>query len=176
VYIFSELNEKSLTLARDLYENEPQKRFFVFTDVFDNGEEQSFELIEGAKEIGAICFKRDIVVVDFSFHSKKRSMNFFLIGEDQSENIEQGLKRGLYFGVNGIATFAKISHPPVERILLETDAPYLTPEPHRGKRNKSPFVEHTARRVALIKGMEYEEVAAATMANAKRFFGLEEII
>jgi hypothetical protein len=64
----------------------------VFTDVFDNGEEQSFELIEGAKEIGAICFKRDIVVVDFSFHSKKRSMNFFLIGEDQSENIEQGLK------------------------------------------------------------------------------------
>jgi hypothetical protein len=92
VYIFSELNEKSLTLARDLYENEPKKRFFVFTDVFDNGEEQSFELIEGAKEIGAICFKRDIVVVDFSFHSKKRSMNFFLIGEDQSENIEQGLK------------------------------------------------------------------------------------
>lgn len=62
---------------------------------------------------------------------------------------------------------------PLEHLLVETDAPYLTPEPHRGKRNKSPYVEHTARRIALIKGISYEEVVKATNENAKRFFNIK---
>ena len=92
VFIFSELNEKSLALAKSLYKNDSKSRFFVFTDVFEKEEEQSYELVEKAKELGAVCFKKDIVTIDFSFHSKKSDLSFFAIGEDQSENISQALK------------------------------------------------------------------------------------
>ena len=57
--------------------------------------------------------------------------------------------------------------------MIETDAPYLTPVPFRGKPNKSPYVEYVARKVAEIKGLSYEEVAEATMKNAKKFFGID---
>lgn len=92
VYIFSELNEKSLTLAKSLRNNASKKRLVVFTDVFEKEEEQSYELIEKAKELGAICFKKDIITIDFSFHSPKSALSFFAIGENQSENISQALK------------------------------------------------------------------------------------
>jgi len=92
VYIFSELNEKSLALAKSLHNNNSQKRLFVFTDVFEKEEEQSYELVEEAKELGAICFKKDIITIDFSFHSSKSALSFFAIGENQSENISQALK------------------------------------------------------------------------------------
>lgn len=92
VFIFSELNEKSLALANSLYENDSNKRFFVFTDVFENENEQSYELVEKAREIGAICFKKDILAINFAFHSARSEINFFAIGNDQSENINQALK------------------------------------------------------------------------------------
>jgi len=63
---------------------------------------------------------------------------------------------------------------PLEHMLIETDAPYLTPEPFRGKRNEAVNVEYIARKVAEIKEISYEEVAAATLVNAKRFFGIEQ--
>ena len=56
---------------------------------------------------------------------------------------------------------------------IETDAPYLTPEPHRGKRNEPMFVTHTCQRMATIKGITYEEMAKATLENAKRFFKID---
>ncbi|WP_312352808.1 TatD family hydrolase [Aminipila sp.] len=62
---------------------------------------------------------------------------------------------------------------PVEFLLVETDAPYLTPEPFRGKKNMSPYVEYTAKKVAEIKGMEYERIAQITCENAKRFFDIK---
>ncbi len=100
VYIFSELNERSLSLAESLYQNrkknkdekKKKNRLFVFTDVFEKDEEQSYEFLEKAKELGAICFKKDIVTVNFAIHSKKSELNFFVIGNDQSENINQALK------------------------------------------------------------------------------------
>ena len=61
---------------------------------------------------------------------------------------------------------------PIEYLLVETDSPYLTPVPFRGKKNKPPYVEHTARRIAVIKGMEYEEVCKKTLENAKVFFDI----
>ncbi len=61
---------------------------------------------------------------------------------------------------------------PIEFLLVETDAPFLTPEPFRGRPNKSSYVVHTARRVANIKKMEVEETARITCENAKRFFGI----
>lgn len=89
-YIFSELNEQSLALAKSLHENN-RSRFLVFTDVFDD-EEARNELVESARAIGAVCFKKDIVNIDFSSHSKKSSLSFFAIGKDQPKNIDHALK------------------------------------------------------------------------------------
>jgi TatD DNase family protein len=61
----------------------------------------------------------------------------------------------------------------LSRLLIETDSPYLTPVPHRGKPNMPPYVEFTARKIAELRGISYEEVAAATTENAKRFYGIE---
>jgi TatD DNase family protein len=60
---------------------------------------------------------------------------------------------------------------PLDRLLVETDAPYLAPVPHRGKRNEPAFVVDVARRVAEVRGMPFEELAALTTANAVRVFG-----
>ncbi len=91
-YIFSELNERSIALASSLYDDGAKGKVFVFTDVFESDEESTFELIEKAKELGAILFKKDMLAVDFSVHSKGSELNFFAIGKDQSENISHALK------------------------------------------------------------------------------------
>lgn len=91
VYIFSELNDKSLALASDILENN-KKAGIVFTDVFEDGEEKSYELIENAKKLGAICFKKDILVIDFKKHSSQKAISFFAIGSNETENLNHSLK------------------------------------------------------------------------------------
>lgn len=76
---------------------------------------------------------------------------------------------------NNRKTVAVVDEIPLDFLLVETDSPYLTPEPFRGKRNTPPMVEYTARKVAEIKGLSFEEVAARTAENAMRFFGIEKI-
>jgi TatD DNase family protein len=61
---------------------------------------------------------------------------------------------------------------PLSSMLIETDAPFLSPVPNRGKRNKSPYIEYTADAIAQLRGISYEEVAAATYENGCRFFGI----
>lgn len=83
-----------------------------------------------------------------------------------------------YVGIGGVVTFKRASvaetvkHIPLERILLETDAPYLTPVPHRGERNESAYIPFIADFIARQKGVSPEEVAAVTTANAKTLFAL----
>ena len=91
IYVFSELNEKSLVLANDI-KAKNKNVSIVFTDVFEDNEENTYELIENAKRIGAICFKKDILVVDLKKHSRKRSVSFFAIGFNETENLNQSLK------------------------------------------------------------------------------------
>jgi TatD DNase family protein len=66
-----------------------------------------------------------------------------------------------------------VRHVPVTHLLLETDAPYLTPHPHRGKRNEPAYVVHTARKVAEIKGISLEELTSMTYQNTKSLFGIK---
>ena len=99
-----------------------------------------------------------------------------------SGGVEQGMeyvKLGGTISMAGPLTYKNnkksvevVKQIPIEYLLVETDSPYLTPEPFRGKPNKSPYVEHTARRMAVIKGMDYEEVARITCENAKNFFNI----
>ena len=90
---------------------------------------------------------------------------------------ETGLALGLYVSFSGVLTFKgsaalrEIARAvPLERLLVETDAPYLAPVPHRGKRNEPAFVVETARALAEAKGLEPSAVFAATRANTLRFF------
>lgn len=96
---------------------------------------------------------------------------------DTVENLEKGLSRGLYVGVNGIATFARDRQEvyrqiPLERTLLETDAPFLTPVPFRGTMNEPKYVERVAAHVATLHGVSFEHVARITTDSAKRLFAI----
>lgn len=89
------------------------------------------------------------------------------------------VKMGFHIGIGGVVTFKngkKLKEVaeviPLERILLETDCPYLAPEPHRGKKNSSLYLPHVAKAIADIKGILYEEVVDQTEQNAKRLFGI----
>jgi TatD DNase family protein len=64
---------------------------------------------------------------------------------------------------------------PLEWLLIETDAPYLTPEPYRGKRNESSYVRFVAEKIAEIKGLPVEKIAEITSMNARRLFSLPQI-
>jgi len=90
------------------------------------------------------------------------------------------LDMGFYISIPGTVTFPKadtlrdvVRRVPVESLLVETDAPFLTPEPHRGKRNESAYVKYTAMRVAELKDMPFEEIAGITARNACEIFQIK---
>ena len=97
------------------------------------------------------------------------------------EMAREYIKMGYYLGVGGVVTFKNgkklketVKETPIERILLETDCPYLSPEPNRGKRNSSLNLPYVAETIAELKGMTAEEVIRITEENARDFFGLRQ--
>lgn len=97
-----------------------------------------------------------------------------------AELAEQYVRLGAWISIAGPVTYKNnkktirvVETIPEQFLMVETDAPYLTPEPFRGRPNMSPYVEHTARRVGVLKGIAYEDICRITMENAKRFFGVE---
>lgn len=110
---------------------------------------------EGAQEVGGVmhCFTEDWTVA------------------------EAALALGFYISISGIVTFKNAStvkevagRVPLERLLIETDAPYLAPVPHRGKTNEPAYVVHVAQEIANLRGMTVAEVAQVTTANFFRLF------
>lgn len=119
--------------------------------------EDSLEILEdeNAKEVGGV------------FHCYSGSVEMARIL----------LKNNFYISVGGPVTFKNankivevVKYIPKDRLLIETDSPYLTPEPFRGKRNDSGFVKLVAEKIAEIKGVTFEEIAHTTTENAKRLF------
>ncbi|MFZ5985599.1 MAG: TatD family hydrolase [Bacillota bacterium] len=95
------------------------------------------------------------------------------------EMAKEVLDNNFYISVGGALTFKNarklidvVKYVPIDRLLIETDCPYLTPEPYRGQRNDSSFVRLVAEKVAQIKELELQVVAEATMNNAKKLFGI----
>ena len=95
------------------------------------------------------------------------------------ELAEEYIKMGYYIGIGGVVTFKNakkirevVKKIPLERILLETDCPYLAPVPFRGKRNQSAYIKYVVQEIAALKGVTEEEVIAQTEKNAKEFYNL----
>jgi len=95
--------------------------------------------------------------------------------------LDTALEAGWYVSFSGIVTFRsfdgaeRVARVPGDRLLIETDSPYLAPVPERGHRNEPAFLVHTCRAVARLRGEETDQVAASTRAAARTFYGLREL-
>jgi TatD DNase family protein len=96
---------------------------------------------------------------------------------DTYETAKEIIDMGFYLGIGGVLTYksanlgASLKEIPLDRIVLETDAPYLSPAPYRGKRNESSYLIYIAEKLAQVKNVAVEEIAEITCANAEKIFG-----
>lgn len=111
-----------------------------------------------------------------NFHGIRGELHSFT---DTKQHLDEALKRDLFIGVNGISTFTKdetqksmFAGVPLSKLLLETDAPFLTPVPFRGRVNEPGFVKGVAEHQALVRGLSLEQIATTTSANAAALFAL----
>jgi len=95
------------------------------------------------------------------------------------EEAKKFLDLGFYVGFTGVITFPKtegladiVHQLPLERILIETDCPFLAPQPHRGQRNQPQYVKFVAEKIAEIKGINFDQVAKQTVDNANKLFNI----
>ncbi|MDQ7014820.1 MAG: TatD family hydrolase [Gammaproteobacteria bacterium] len=116
---------------------------------------------EGGPEVGGVmhCFAEDLPTAN------------------------KAMKLGLYISFSGIVTFKSATeiqetaqNIPLDRLLIETDSPYLAPVPHRGKANHPALVKHVAEKVAELRGISFEEVAKASSDNFRRLFKVESLM
>lgn len=145
--------------------------------------------IAALKEQIEIALKHDLPII---FHVREAFDDFWPIFDsykgirgvlhsftDSKENMKKAIAKGLYIGVNGISTFTKdevqkamFDAIPLERILFETDAPFLTPAPYRGKINEPAYVRIIAEYHAIRRGISLEEITEASTRNARALFHL----
>ncbi|MCR4866810.1 MAG: TatD family hydrolase [Lachnospiraceae bacterium] len=95
------------------------------------------------------------------------------------EMVKELNKLDCYYGIGGVITFKNakklveaLQEMPINRIMLETDCPYLAPTPHRGERNSSYYLPLVAQRIAELKGLSYDDIVSITCENAKCFFNM----
>jgi len=124
---------------------------------------------EATADVLDLLEEENAEVVGGVFHSYSMSV----------ELLERCLKLNFYISLGGPVTFKNAKVPkqvaqqvPLDRLLVETDCPYLTPTPFRGKRNEPAYVTYVAEEIAALRDMSYEALAEATTANAKRLFRL----
>ena len=117
-------------------------------------------------------------------NGKKRILKIFARlqkgeGINKEEMAQEYIKMGFYIGVGGVVTFKNakklkevVENIPLTSIVLETDCPYMAPEPNRGKRNNSAYIRYVAEKIAELKGITYEEVVEQTEKNARDMYRL----
>jgi TatD DNase family protein len=119
-------------------------------------------------------WRQDLIDQDLQLAARPGVLHSF---SGSSEQAHRALAAGFFLGFTGPVTFRKadglrqlLAEVPLDRVLVETDAPFLTPHPHRGKRNEPAFVRNIADKIAEVQGKPPEIVAQATTANAQRIF------
>jgi TatD DNase family protein len=151
----------------------PETQREVFARQLDMAAEARLPVIIHAREAWPDTFR--ILEERWAHASLPGIMHCFSGGWAEAE---RALAMGFYISFAGVVTFPKAvpiqeaaRRVPADRILIETDAPYLAPVPHRGKRNEPAFVASTARKLAELRGVSFEEIAEITAANFKNLFG-----
>lgn len=152
-------------------ENEPkevQKR--IFLEQIDLAKQFNLPIIIHDRDAHGDMlelFQKEVKGVQAVFHCFSGSL----------EMAKELAKRGYYFGFGGTSTYKNaqkvrevMQYIPKDLLLFETDCPYLTPVPFRGKRNNPGYVEYTARNATAVLGMDFDELAALSAANTKRLF------
>ena len=127
------------------------------------------------------CFNRQRFAVDILKAHKNGLRGVMHCYSGSVETAYECLDLGLAFSFGGAVTFKNAKKPievieklPLESILLETDCPYMTPVPYRGRRNDPSFIGLVAEKIAEIRGMSAEELSEVTFNNANRVFEMEE--
>lgn len=125
----------------------------------------------------AIIHDRDAHADTLSILKKHKPKGVLHCFSGSVEMAKEILNLGMYIGIGGVVTFKNskkivevIRELPLHRLLLETDAPYLAPEPHRGKLNNSVYIKFVAEKIAEIKNLSVEEVLSVTANNVKTLF------
>ncbi len=167
------IGEIGLDYYRDLSPRELQKKWFI-------------EQLRLAKKLNlpVVIHDRDANEDVLKILKEERQFETGVLMHCYSGSKElalQYVKLGAYISIAGPLTYKNarktvevVEAVPVDRLMIETDAPYLTPEPYRGKRNEPMYVRHTCQRMANIKGVYLEEMAQITKENAMRFFNINE--
>ena len=137
--------------------------------------------IANEMELPIVIHSRDawIDTINILKENKVEKSGIFHCCQLNLELIKNALELGYYISLAGPITFKNVKNAkeileiiPLDKLLIETDSPYLTPEPNRGKRNNPQNVEYVARKIAEIKGMDIEEIAKRTVENTKKIFNI----
>ena len=148
------------------------------------GENDKLDQARLLEEMLDLAIREDLPLI---FHVREAFDDFFAILDnfstakirgvvhsfsDNKKNLRKSLERDFYIGVNGLATYSTLPMPPIERILLETDAPFLAPVPLRGQTNQPANVYYVAKWLFEKLGLDFEEVAKITTENSETLFNL----
>jgi TatD DNase family protein len=157
---------------KDESEREKQKK--VFREQIELALELNKPLVIHCREAHDDLAK---ILNEYSDRNLKGHLHFFG-GEGAWEKKDEYLKMGLSLSFTGVVTFPKYSHIedlkniPLDKIMIETDAPFVAPVPYRGQRNEPAYVVEVAKKLAEIKSISVEEVAETTTQNALKLFGI----
>jgi TatD DNase family protein len=155
---------------------------FYHSVEFKTQQEKAFQIqIEWAleKELPIVIHSRssmDECIKMSAQHGKGKAKGIFHCFGGDERQAKKVIELGFYLGIGGVVTYknsglAKIvEQTSLEHLVLETDAPYLSPVPFRGKRNESSYLVYIAQKIADLKGLSVEEVVEITTANAKKIF------
>lgn len=172
-------HEKCVALGEiglDFHYDEPSREAQI--DLFEKqcriAAKKNVPVIIHDREAHALCFE---TVKRYGLHG------VFHCFSGSPEMAEALVKIGFYVSFTGVLTFKNAKRAvlaaeqvPLDRLMIETDCPYMAPEPHRGERNDPSLVRFVCEKLAQVKGISVEEVAFATKENAKRLFGLSDLV
>lgn len=156
------------------YDNSPRDiQVQVFKKQIELANKLKLPIVVHSREAAKETF--DIIS---SYKEEYKDLKFLIHCFSQSvEMMREYVKMGCYIALGGVVTFKNSKVPkevakevPLENLLLETDCPYLAPEPMRGKRNEPMFIKYSAQKIAEIRGISLEELLRATDENTRRFY------
>ncbi|HIW57213.1 MAG TPA: TatD family hydrolase [Firmicutes bacterium] len=163
------IGEIGLDYHYDDADREAQKKWFV--KQLELADELGLPVVIHDRDSKGDCINilRDMKVKNAVMHCFSGS----------AETARQLVKMGLMISFTGVLTFKNARRAveacreiPLERLMIETDCPYMAPEPHRGERNHSGYVRFVAEKMAAVKGVSYDEICRITYENGRRFFNI----